>query len=333
MGHPPGALRRSRARASCSSSCRRSSYLADYLDLVAAIEDTAAYLAMPVVIEGYTPPTDPRIAVFKVTPDPGVIEVNIHPAASWDELSANTTALYELARQSRLGTEKFMLDGQHSGTGGGNHVVIGGPTPEDSPFLRRPDLLRSLIGLLAQSSVAFLSALGLVHRSHQPTSRVSTRRARTPSTSWRSPSTRFPDKDAPASPRWLADRVFRHLLTDLAGNTHRAEFCIDKLYSPDCVRIAPRPGGAARLRDASARANEPHATTAGAGADGAFLGKSVPPKTGLVGNQPARPLHAASLCATRLGGCDGGPARGRVRVPEQSGSPRTSSFAFRRSVR
>jgi uncharacterized protein (DUF2126 family) len=206
------------------------SAMEDYLDLIAAIEDTAASLKTPVIVEGTPPPFDPRINRITVTPDPGVIEVNLHPAHTWKDLVDHTTTLYEQARESRLGTEKFMLDGRHTGTGGGNHIVVGGPTPAESPFLRRPDLLRSLLGYWHNHpSLSYLfSGLFLGPTSQHP--RVD--EARNDALhELEIAFTQISERGGGAP--WLVDRIFRNVLTDVTGNTHRAEFCIDKLYAPD----------------------------------------------------------------------------------------------------
>lgn len=201
-----------------------------WIDLVGAIESAARATGTPVRLEGYPAPRDHRLASFAITPDPGVIEVNIHPSSSWRELSDKAVVLQEEARACGLGTEKFLIDGRATGTGGGNHVTLGGITAEDSPFLRRPELLGNLIGFwLSHPSLSYaFSGLFVGPTSQAP--RIDEARSdaiHELELAFR----QIPSGTVPLP--WIVDRVLRNVLVDATGNTHRTEFCIDKLYSPD----------------------------------------------------------------------------------------------------
>jgi uncharacterized protein (DUF2126 family)/transglutaminase-like putative cysteine protease len=202
--------------------------LADYLDLVSAVEDTCTHLNMPVWVEGYAPAADPRLRSFSVTPDPGVLEINLPPTSNWDDLEQVNTVLDAEARSNRLTAEKFAYDGRHQASGGGSHIVVGGATVLDSPFLRKPELLRRMVAFWQNHpSLSYLfSGMYVGPTSQYP--RVDEARM----DALYELEVAFNNLPAEDCPAYIVDGLFRNLLVDVTGNSHRAEFCVDKLFPP-----------------------------------------------------------------------------------------------------
>jgi uncharacterized protein (DUF2126 family) len=201
----------------------------DFLELINAVEDTCEYLQKPVWIEGYPPPIDIRIKSLGLTPDPGVLEVNLPPARDWTELEMINELVFKEALRQRLVAEKFACDGSHHATGGGSHIVIGGSTVDDSPILRRPDLLRSMIAFWQNhpSLSYFFSGMYVGPTSQHP--RVDEARL----DSLYELELAFRHIPVDTCRPDILDGLFRNLLVDVTGNSHRAEFCLDKMYPPD----------------------------------------------------------------------------------------------------
>ncbi|WP_437756496.1 DUF2126 domain-containing protein [Sorangium sp. So ce1389] len=203
---------------------------ADFFELIAAIDATRRETGIDVLLEGYPPPPGADLLRFSVTPDPGVLEVNLPPTDGVRAYASLLETVFDASLHSGLHCEKYLIDGRMAGSGGGHHLTFGGPTPLASPFLRRPDLLASLLTFNQHHpSLSYMFA-GLFVGPTSQAPRVDEARHETLYELEIALSRAFERREG--EPPWLADMLFRHLLVDMTGNTHRAEVSIDKLFDP-----------------------------------------------------------------------------------------------------
>lgn len=203
-----------------------------FLDLIAIVDAAANELGLEVTLEGYGPPKNRKLLSLAVTPDPGVLEVNMPVTDTVGDYLETLDTIYDAALHSGLHSEKYQIDGRQAGSGGGHHLTFGGPTPLSSPFLQRPELLGRVLTFIQHHPSLSYMFTGLFvgptsqapridearHESLYDLELAVGRIAR-----------RHPSESLPP---WYADMLFRHILVDVTGNTHRAEISIDKLFDP-----------------------------------------------------------------------------------------------------
>ncbi|WP_224371014.1 transglutaminase family protein [Hyalangium versicolor] len=202
----------------------------DFIELITLIDGARQRTGIAIQLEGYPPPSSPLLYRFAVTPDPGVLEVNLPPVSNSREYTELVEQVFDAALHAELHSERYLLDGRMAGSGGGNHITVGGSTPLTSPLLTRPELLASLITFTQHHPSLSYLFTGLFVGPTSQAPRVDEARHDSLYELEIALAKAFNAGDAP--PPWLVDQLFRHLLVDVAGNTHRAELCLDKLFDP-----------------------------------------------------------------------------------------------------
>ena len=205
--------------------------LDDYLDLVAKIEACVRKLKLgPIVLEGYAPPNDGTLTRLNVIADPGVLEVNLPPAADTAGYARYVEALYDAAPECGLRSWKYKYTGRKIGTGGGAHILLGGPTAEMSPFFLRPTLLPSFVRFFQHHPSLSYLFTGLFTGPSSQAPRIDESEYEVPYEL--EIALRGAEAMTPPADKALLDRMLRNLLMDTLGNTHRAEISIDKFWNP-----------------------------------------------------------------------------------------------------
>ncbi len=204
---------------------------AAYLELLGLIERILTKLKLQdCILSGYAPPADQALPTIGFASDPGVLEINLAPCATWSDYDRQLKQLYAAAHDVGLTARKLQFNGRETGTGGGAHIVFGGPEGLLSPFFAFPRLLPSLIRYLQHHPALSFAFTGLYMGPSSQAPRIdeSTFEA------LYELEIACAGAEKMGSPPNLAqfDLLFRDLLMDRSGNTHRAELSVDKLWNP-----------------------------------------------------------------------------------------------------
>ena len=202
---------------------------AAFSELVQTIEKLVTELDLPPVrLEGYTPPGDDDLESIALTSDPGVLEVNLPPADNWDEYDSMITELFKSAGAVGLRGYKYQISGRKVSTGGGAHIILGGPDIETNPFIKRPNILISFLRFLQNHPSLSYAFSGLFTGPSSQAPRVDESAFELPyelEISLKAIEALPPDSPV------MIDAILRNLLMDWNGNTHRAELSVDKFYN------------------------------------------------------------------------------------------------------